>query len=409
MPALFSRRNIIMRFGARVARLLNSDEGVTKLDDGRLYVDLQEILGGERGPQSKVYSRHLAGHALVEHRLSPEEAAQVYTTMVMERPLYLARGNSWHKGHELFVALCRRGVGAGWETATLVRVREDSALRALRVPDGFDAVRARLARFPTELSKGNPAKKTRVSLGPLYLDCASARIELPEELSLWAAITAAPRRLVRLEGRDWVSFRHLVIRAFEAANTPFAALLSIGLWPPDWEEELSTHQVKQLSAFLAAVRREGGHRLFAWQRVWDAGRKVAKYESAGALWNSELGKALQAPHLRTVTLDLDLVDTGTGRDSETDKPDERTFAKHLSLCLEGGAIDDLERKLYLQLYEGENAATLEKTEAMQKRLREGQLTMAAYMEDLSARVYAYVRSITEIHPDEEEDENGDPL
>jgi hypothetical protein len=409
MPALFSRRNVIMRFGARVARLMNSDEAVTKLDDGQLYVDLQEILAGERGPQSKVYSSRLAGHALVAHRLSPEEAAQVYAAMVIERRLYLARDNSWHKGHELFVALCRRGVGAGWETATLVRVREDSARRPLCLPDGFDAVRARLARFPAELSKGNPAKKTRISLGPLYLDCAGARIELPEELSLWAAITAAPKRLVRLEGREWVSFRHLVIRAFEAANTPFAALLSVGLWPPDWEEELSTHQVKQLSAFLAVVRSEGGHTLAAWQGAWNAGRKVAKYESAGALWNSELGKALQAPRVRTVTLDVGFADAGAGQASETDKLDEMAFAEHLSLCLEGGAIDDLERDLYLQLYAGENAAALEKTEAMQKRLSERRLTMAAYMEDLSARVYAYVRSITEIHPDREEDENGDPL
>ena len=46
---------------------------------------------------------------------------------------------------------------------------------------------------------------------------------------------------------------------------------------------------------------------------------------------------------------------------------------------------------------------------IRQRLRERQLTMADYLEALRARVYAYVRNITEIHPDRVSKHEDDEL
>lgn len=406
MPASFSRRRIITRFGARVAGLLNPDEeAVMRLDCGKLYLDLHDMLSGERGPQSKVYSADLTGHALVKDRLSPDEAAHVYFEMVMERRLHLARDNPWHKGHELFAALCRRDVGAGWDTATLVR-GGNCMPRPVRVPDGFDDVKARLAGFPTDLSRGNPARTMRIRRGPLYLDCGGARIELPEELSVWAAIVAAPKRLARLSGTDWTPFRNLVIQTLEVANAPLAGLLSIGLWPCDWSGQLSTHQVKQLSVFLGALRGRGEdqHTLAAWESVWETGRTVAKYDSAAALWNSEVGRAIRAPRVPTVPIEDDV--PGEQQPGELD---DMAVEKYLCSCREAGVIDDFETNLYRQLWTGAKIAELQKTQAMQQRLRERKLTMTTYLAELGARIHAHVNRLIRDRSrfGKKEDDDGD--
>ena len=217
-----------MRFASLVARRFNL-AGKT-LDPGAIYAELIDILSGThvrnsgRASEGFPYFEHLTGYALVRSRYSPEEVAQIYFERVLDRKLFLARNNPHHKGHELLASLWRRSVAAGWAHSTLMRSLDGSAI-PLRKPDGFAALAASLATFSKDISKGNPAASTRASQGPLFLEASGARVELPEELSIWGAIKASPERLVPLEGEAWIGFRNLVIQVFEAANAPYAAFL----------------------------------------------------------------------------------------------------------------------------------------------------------------------------------------
>jgi hypothetical protein len=408
MPDPFSRRNMIMRFSAHVAMLLNSGKEFTELEDSAVYSGLIEMLSGGRGPRSKVYSQYLAGHALVQHRFSAEETALIYFERMLERRLFLARDNPHHKGHELLHALCRRGAGKGWDQVTLARSLESSSIVPFNLPEGFKALKVRLAGCPSDISKGNPAASARASQGPLYITFSGARIELPEELPLWSAIRGAPKKLHTLSGRDWVEFRNLVIRGFETANAPFAALLSIGLWPPDWDGALSIYQVKQLSAFLSLVRKNAeGNTLPAWRHVWAAGKKVSGFKSADELWDSDLGAALRGVGLRIQATGTDISDVADTGGEEDEPLDENRFGGMLELCRKGGAIDDVEAWLYLQIFDGRTADDLEKEPRMRKRLRERQCSMADYLEALQTRVHAYVRGLDRNHPDNEDGEEED--
>lgn len=390
-----------MRFGALAAYLLNSGQTITELDDGQLYITLLEFLSGARGVQSKAYSQLLTGYSLVEHRVSPEEAAQIYFERVIGRNLFLARGNHQHKGHELLHALCRRSAEKGWDQIKLARSLRESAAIPLALPPGFNTVRARLANCSREISQGNPALTTRAKHGRLYLELSGARIEVSEELSLWDAIRGAPRQLVSVSGEDWLDFRNLVIRAFEAANAPYAALLSIGLWPPDWDDALSTNQVKQISVFLSAIRPEAlEHTILAWRRVWEGGKKVGHFKSADELWESSLGFALRHSSVQPA-ISIEGIEIQSEDDAADSALETLDFPKLLEKCRTAGAIDDLEAWLYLEIRQGRSAVELEKEQQMQARLRETRLTMPQYLEALQSRVHDYVRGLLEIHPDKE--------
>ncbi|ADP70514.1 hypothetical protein Rvan_1250 [Rhodomicrobium vannielii ATCC 17100] len=402
MASQFSRRAFIMRFAGLVARRLNLSGKTTAVVLGEIYADLIDILSGNdlrkgaQGGESTSYFEHLTGHALVASRCSPEEAAQIYFDRVLDRSLFLARNNPHHKGHELLAALWRRSPAAGWTDCALIRSLDEPAI-PFRKPDGFAFLCASLVGSSRDISKGNPAASTRANLGPLFLQASGARVELPEELSLWGAIRLSPDRLVPLEGEAGMTFRNLVIQAFEAANAPYAALLSVGLWPADWEDTLSTHQAKQLSAFLSEVRQRDKDLLAVWQNVWKSGRHVSGYDSAEDLWRSELGQALRPTALHTVSnLDIEALEDAQGDDEEGCSSAE--FRKRLRLCREANVIDELEEWLYLQLEAGANAADLAKDAAIKARLRAKKTTLGVWLQAIGERVCAFVRQLDESIP-----------
>lgn len=416
-PSPGLRRALIIRFAALTAHALNPPEGDATLEDYDLYLFLVDTLAGQRGPQSARYLETLAGHALTEGRISPEQAAQTYFERVIDRPLHLARANLCHKGHELLLALCRRGADRRWAGARLVRSdavdvsaapADASAAATPGAPADFAATAARLACAPCGLSPGNPAAATRARAGPLALESGGARAEVPEELSLWRAMLAAPRPLRPVAGEAWLEFRNTVIQAFEAANAPYATLLSLGLWPADWDGALSAHAARQLSVFLAALREADGlASLPEWRKAWAEKRRVPGYGSADDLWRSPLGARLRSPvRERTVALAAPPPEAAEpeARSAEPPAQDEdgaaeermlepADFERLLGKCREGGCIDDLEAWLFIRLRQGESAARLAKNAAVRSRLAERSLTMAAWLDDVGRRVHAYVSGL----------------
>lgn len=398
MASQFSRRAFIVRFASFAARLFNPPGAAAFIDPGTIYAGLTGILSGAqdarngRSAPERSYCEHLTGYALAASRVSAGEAAQIYFERVLERRLFLARNNPHHKGHELLAALWRRSTAPGWADCTLVREAHEAPV-PLRKPDGFQDLCARLAPLPRDISKGNPAASTRRSQGPLFLQASGARAELPEELSLWDAMSLSPAQLAPLEGAGWVSFRNLFIQAFEAANAPYAALLCLGLWPADWEDAVSTHQAKQLSAFFSDVPPKDRDCLPAWQEAWERGRRVSGFESAGDLWRSELGAALRTARIK-LAADEDIESLKAPPERET----EADFLKRLRLCREAGVIDGLEERLFRELNAGANAAGLASDPAVKARLKAQKITMRTWLEKTSVRVCDFVSKLDESIP-----------
>jgi hypothetical protein len=235
--------------------------------------------------------------------MSPDQAAVAYFNRVLERPLYLARRAHHHKGHEVLLALCRRGVDDRWKAAELERTPTPVAnADSGHLPADFEDVRARLIevrdRHKGHISPGNPAASTRAEHGALYLKLASSGTEVAEELSLWEAICGGPHGLRVLAPPEFDQFCSLIIKALETANAHYGALVTLRLSPLDWAGELSVNTAKKVSAFLSEVRavaervRASAETAEIWEEVW-ARRQVPGYASARAFWSSPLGHALR--------------------------------------------------------------------------------------------------------------------
>jgi hypothetical protein len=389
MPEPSSRCLPVQRFAAYFARLLNSKEDAAPIEPAAIYQSLTGKLAGERGDIA--WRDIVAGYAIVRGRMQPEEAAQHFFEGVFERPLYLARDNHRHKGHELLLALCLRALEDGWAAAVMERRKVFPLAAPGGGPASFSQVRARLEASGSAISPGNPAASTREKAGPLFLEAEGARAEVPEELSLWLAVVAAPRPLKPLAGEAWADFRNLVIRAVETANKPYGALLGLGLWPPEWMDGISTHQAKSISVFLSAVTSSGGHTPEIWREAWNK-HKVPGFKSAGEFWDSSLGKALRDPLCARQT-SLDDLEIAAGDDEPAECLDRSSFEKMLTLCRDAGGIDELEQWLFMAISRGENAAELRRDPRMRARLKAASMSMEDYLEALRLRVYACVRKL----------------
>src|SRR5262249_12737615 len=137
----------------------------------------------------------LTGLRLLGPGTTPSEAAINYVDQVLRRRLQLARAEPLHKGHGLFLALCRRGFDLAWGGADVVRSPSAPAPASGTPPADLAGVADRLARLPTDISEGNPAKTTNVTAGSLYLSVGGTQTPVAEEMSLWDAITCAPTSL----------------------------------------------------------------------------------------------------------------------------------------------------------------------------------------------------------------------
>src|SRR5262249_15312430 len=102
------------------------------------------------------------------------------------------------------------------------------------------------------ISPGNAAASTRAEFGPLYLRLGSSGVEVAEELSLWEAIICAPHKLRPLTPPEFDPFCSLMIKALETANAHYGALVTLGLSPRDWAEEVGVTDAGEVSIAAGA-------------------------------------------------------------------------------------------------------------------------------------------------------------
>jgi hypothetical protein len=400
----------VERFAGHLAHLLNAADSTVEVRPFALYQRLLQTLGSDG-------YRRLIGAQVAGGSRGAEEVAQRYFDTVLDRRLNLARTNNTHKGHDLLLALCRRGVDPLWHSAALRRANEAvPADGNSGRPHDFADVARRLDDVEKSISPGNPAESTRKQRGPLQLRAGEGRAEVAEELSIWKSIACAPTRLQQLEpGPEFNAFCSLVIKAVEAANAPYGAPVALGLSPFDWEGEVSTNTLKKLSVFLSEVRAEAGKAgkdwtdLQIWRVVWKP-RPVPGYSSADELWHSELGRALRLPQVaRAVdTIEIDNI-AGELVASEPELLNAEAFAERLELCRAAGAIDDFDVWLYREIEAGKDIDNLAGTPEARKRFAGHPAQLAAYVEELTERVLAWVQSHLDprdgdrSHPDKEDD------
>jgi hypothetical protein len=144
-----SGRQLVLRFAASLAHLLNRGHPVVELHLFAVYNDLLQVLA-RRDSKFTTRGRYdvLLGMGLFAGT-PREEVAEIYFRLVLQRRLQLARNNHTHQGHRLFEALCHRGAEPAWESAELVRVKDrpTPASDARRPPDFATGVSDRLATF----------------------------------------------------------------------------------------------------------------------------------------------------------------------------------------------------------------------------------------------------------------------
>src|SRR5262249_11421475 len=366
----------------------------------------------ERGTDSGPYDG-LTGLKLLGPGTTPQEASHCYVDNVLKRRLHLARDEPAHKGHALFLALCRRGVDPAWPKADLARTRSASAAGTPGAPAELAGVRERLARVSPEISDGNPAKSTRAASGPLCLRVGGAATEVAEELSMWDAMTCAPTRLKPLaRGSAFNAFCSIMIKTLEAANARYGTLIALGLSPRD-REDLSVNTAKKLSAFLGAARasvarrdhaddldhteRDRGEDTLAnWERAWEQ-RQVPGYDSARELWHSRLGHALRHSQV-PVAVDID--DEST---VDTDRHDEKvldpmTFETMVERARAAGVLSPYDAWLVRELSKGETVATLVAAPETRREFKKANVSkkmLEDHMGRLGERTRAFARSLAE--------------
>jgi hypothetical protein len=351
-----SNRTLVLRFAGYLAHLLNDPTaaGEIELKAFAIYrkimaaLEARELVG-EDGRYDALVGRKLLGPSV-----SPEQAAETYFDQVLKRPLHLARDGHWHKGHELLLALCRRGISPHWHSAQLSRSGEiGNSVGAANPPLDIRGVFERLSKLEPGLSSGNPACSTRAAHGPLYLRVGGCTTEIAEEMSVWDAICCAPLQLTLLGGPAFQAFCSAMIKAVETANAHYGALLSLGLSPLDWRD-LSLNTAKKTSTFLSGARdhsrRTGrpAQDLTVWQEVWEAHR-VPGYSSASDFWNSELGQALRCPQVPVWAADGTAVDVSVASGEEK-VLDVVSFERMVALAEKAGVIRPCDGRMLIDLF-----------------------------------------------------------
>jgi hypothetical protein len=397
----------VQRLAAHLAHLLNEGETIVLVQPGELYERLIRTLeqrheGIDSGPYDGLIATRLTGDA--------ERAAEQYINQVFRRRLYLARNELVHQGHKLFKALCRRGLHNAWPSADLVRDREPMPMIGTTDLTGEIAcVVACLAGLEHDISEGNPAKTTRAAFGPLYLIVDDVFAEVPEEMPLWDAISSAPRNLRSLPRKtgEFNAFCSLMIKALEAADARYSAIVALGLAPSEWED-LSLNTAKKTSAFLSDVNATGDKQindLAAWQQVWIR-RQVPGFRSAEEFWDSELGRNLRTPQTALTFVgkadDLEDQDSEIEETQDAEVLDPTSFETMLTNAECAGAITPFDAWFLRWLIAGHSLQEIANEQRTREALGKGKVAsiqiMQKYCDDLQSRISMYVRSKT-IQPD----------
>ena len=391
-----TRRDIVQRFAAHFAHLLNSDADTVSIQPFRLFHTLMKTLTGPDDlAADHPYRDMLFGFRQVSARTEPAEAAERYFNDVVDRPMKLARTDHTHKGHALFLNLVQRACSQNLESAALER-RKDSANSGDPSSPAMRIIGDRLAALDHGISKGNPAASTREKAGPLELHAGDDRVLVAEEMSIWGAVKCAPPEIHSLNDDEFRVLCSLMIRAVEAADDPYKWILACGLHPFEWLDDLGVNKAKGIGIFINAVRRHADEQelddwrdLEIWRAVWKK-RGVAGFADADALWASEIGHGIRNRQFAQRPMDLEDIDLAD-EDMEGRILDRAATATMLKAAEEAQVLVPFDRWLLDQINNGERLADLQKQRETRAFLADRDDDLPSYLSALTARIGAFAR------------------
>lgn len=378
------------RFAAFLAHCLNSeDSALVQLSLGEIYARLTAALAAR-------YAEPLLHHPGYAWRMSPEEASARYFDISLGRTLLLSPRVQLSVAHRLLQMLCQRGAEAVWRQAVIVREKDAAAQGTQVVPLGaqrsFEQCRQQLAKLPQTISAGSPSPTIRARFGPIALRLYSFQAPVPEEISMWDAVTCAPAVLYPLSaGEPFNRFCSLVIDCVRTAHRPFQELLGLGrgLCPFDWLDILSIQQTRALRRFLRVLEESrAADTPEHWERAWQEA-PVAGFASAAELWQSDIGMALRQPQGRSgmdTALLASLEDSASETQETADYLSEEELLTALDAFLGGDCINRAEHTLLMGLHRGVSNTELLALPEIQAELRKHGGSFESLAEDLLKRI-----------------------
>lgn len=242
------------------------------------------------------------------------EQGIVYLHKVLSRRPKLARRLREEPGnmHLLLRVLARHGPAEhGWRA---VEVRRDKELVARgEAPDFVDHLALELAAQRARLGDdySEDSKRRRREYGPIWLIRGECSAELPEELSMFDVVEAAPVPLHH-EFTDDHEVQRLLVRVLDALNERYMLLRACGLDPEVWHDRDEPsigrlREMKQLRKPADELMRLSieDDNIAAYRRAFDdlkgAAKQFAGHASFDDFVASEAGMAM----LRYASLSLD--------------------------------------------------------------------------------------------------------
>lgn len=188
------------------------------------------------------------------------EQGIVYLHQVLMRRLKLAKRLKHEPGnmHLLLAQFARFGAGGGHWTS--VELRRDPSMQANDGDPEFSTLlAAALMAQRTALGDdfGNEARRRREEYGPLWLIRPPNAAEMPEEMSWFDVIDAAPVPLAVGFTAD-VETQRLVVRVLDSLNERYTLLRSCGLDPERWHER-DTPSIAKLRELKRLRRQAEGY------------------------------------------------------------------------------------------------------------------------------------------------------
>ena len=309
----FKINTILDRLAIDMLSLMETHLSAEDADRDRYYLSILLTLSKKLYVSQLLYRDFRAAgdqqwhrYQLAEGKVAKvHEQSIVYLHQVLMRRLKLARRLKHEPGnmHLLLAQLAR--FGKGDEDWAAVDIRRDASLETDEGSADFSArLAAKLAKQREALGDnfGDEARRRRDEYGPLWLTRPPNAAEMPEEMSWFDVIDAAPAPLDAGFTGD-VDAQRLVVRVLDSLNERYTLLRSCGLDPERWLER-ETPSIAKLRD-LKRLRRQAedylrqsieDEQVRSYRRAFDdlAGEdgQIAGFDSFDDFATSEVGMAI---------------------------------------------------------------------------------------------------------------------
>ncbi len=309
----FKINTILDRLAVDMLGLVEKHLSTSQFDRDRYYLSILLTLSKKLYISQLLYRDFRAAGDQQWHRYQlpankvakVHEQSIVYLHQVLMRRLKLARRLKHEPGnmHLLLTQLARFGIGE--EDWSAIEIRRDPSLEADEQSEDFSArLASKLATQRTALGDdfGDEARRRRDEYGPLWLIRAPNAAEMPEEMSWFDVIDAAPSPLAAGFTGD-VDTQRLVVRVLDSLNERYTLLRSCGLDPERWHER-DTPSIAKLRD-LKRLRRQAeeylrqsieDEQVRSYRRAFDdlagEGGQIAGFETFDDFATSEIGMAI---------------------------------------------------------------------------------------------------------------------